>query len=146
MPTPRTVARIGDLVFTNRYSNPNVDVDMSTNIVEKNTITDEQVIQNLGKKADRIHIDGIIPESQIKEFDDLISGGVTTVRTHRWSGTAMVESTSADQVQGYDPVLSDEDQSAWLYSVRIDLIEVEEVPSRAHGATVTEIDIEQTLI
>lgn len=131
-PPDRTEARVGNLEFDTRYADPNIDVRSESNTVEKETINDDSYVQVIGRRADRITIDGIIHESDIGELDDLVGAGEVSVRTHRWSGTAVVLETSDRYTHSYDIVQPSDVSSEWLYEVTIDLIEVDEIPSRAH--------------
>lgn len=135
MPPQRTRARIGDLQFHSRYPDPIVDVDTEAITVEKDTINDEIIVQHLGRRADRLTVSGIINEDQVWLFDELVQGGEVFVRTHRWTGSAIVVSATSDYTQSYDAVIDDRDpgDSPWLYEVEIELVEVEEVPNVATG-------------
>lgn len=132
MPPDRTRARIGPMEFAARYGDPDVDVRSESNTVEKNTVDDNIFVQVIGRRADRITVDGIILEDNIEDLDKLIGAGEVSVRTHRWSGVAVVLETSSTYTHSYDIAPPEEVESEWLYNVTIDLIEVDEIPSHAH--------------
>jgi len=131
MPRDRTAARIGNLEFHERFDDPVVDVDTEANTTEKTTIDDTIIVQSLGRRADRITVEGIIPENQVVVVDELVEQDQVTVRTHRWSGQAIVLSTSCNYTQTYDSYEHPEFGQQWLYEFTIDIIEVDETISPA---------------
>lgn len=131
MPPERTVARVGDLEFPDRYGDPTVDVTTEANTVEKQTVTDDIVVQHLGRRADRITIDGIILEDDVYYLDKLVESGEVSIRTHRWAGDAIVMETSSNYTHSYDIAPPSDVASEWVYEVRIDLVETDEIPGRA---------------
>lgn len=114
----REPARIGFLYFT--YADPAVNVDTEQRTVEHETIDDTIVVQTIGRNPDSISIDGVVTEWELDTIDDLTKQGVIELRTERWSGDVIVQSTSttfkrAKNEYGY-----------WLYDATIECIEVDE--------------------
>lgn len=124
----RMTARVGDLEFTDRYGDPTVDVTTQANSVEHDVLNDEIIVQYMGRRADRVSIDGIIYEDDVQTLDTLVDDGEVSVRTQRWSGTGIVEQTRATYTHSYDIAPESDVRSEWLYEVTIDLVEVEEIP------------------
>lgn len=114
----RTPARIAQLYF--KYSDPNVSVGAEANTVEHETIDDTIVVQQLGRRAERITVDGVVAEPEAGFIDLLPTFGIVSLRTERWSGDVIVRSTNSDPMQAVD------NDGEWLYDVTIECIEVEE--------------------
>lgn len=114
----RTPARIGLLWF--KYENPTVNVSTESITKEHETIDDSIVVQQLGRKADSITIDATVAEYETGFVDSLVDSGVVSLRTERWSGEVIVQSTNTNFMRAVDP------DGEWLYSTTIKCLEVNE--------------------
>jgi len=114
----REPARIGYLYFT--YADPAVNVTTEQRTVEHETIDDQIVVQALGRKPDQITIDGNVADYELSIVDDLTKLGVVSLRTERWTGDVIVQSTSTNFMRAKT------DSGDWLYEVDISCIEVDE--------------------
>lgn len=114
----RRPARISYLRFT--YADPAVNVSTEQRTVEHKTIDDKIVVQSLGRKPDQITIEGVVSDFETNTIDILTGLGVVELRTQRWSGDVIVESTSTNFKRARN---ADGD---WLYDVTINCIEVDE--------------------
>jgi hypothetical protein len=114
----RKPARIGFLNFT--YADPAINVDTEQRTVEHETIDDTTVVQTIGRKPDSISIDGVVTESELVTVDNLTTQGVIELRTERWSGDVIVESTSTSFKRARNEF------GLWLYDVTIECVEVDE--------------------
>lgn len=123
MPVERTSARVGPLEFHSDFADPYVDVDKEMRTADHETINDNFVVQVLGRKPDKITIEGIVYDFQLDDADQLISSGQIDVRTDRWSGTAVVTNVSTTFRRE-----ADSQTGRWAYDITIDLTEVEGMP------------------
>lgn len=117
---PRVPARIGQLSF--KYTDPAVNVTTEQRTVEHETIDGQVVTQTLGRKADQISIEGVVADYELEYIDSLVSEGVIEVRTDRWSGTVVVQSTNTTFKRAKASDFS------WLYDATIECLEVDELP------------------
>lgn len=116
----RVQARFGPLIFPPEYSDPSVEVDTEAETVEKTTLNDNVIVQTMGRRPDQIRVSGVLPEEMLPTLDSLVESGEITVRTERWEGIAVVQSTSTTFMRAKDK------EHRWLYEVQISLLEVEE--------------------
>lgn len=114
----RTPARIGTLQF--KYQDPSVDVDAEARTVEHETIDDSIVVQTLGRRPDGITINATVADYELDVVDDLTKKGIISLRTERWSGSVIVESTTTSFMRAIDA------DGAWLHEATINCLEVSE--------------------
>jgi hypothetical protein len=117
MPIAHTPARIGQLWF--KYSDPNVSVTTEAQTIEHDTIDESIVIQQIGRRADSITVEGTVAESSLDIIDDLVTHDVVSLRTGRWSGDVTVTSTSTSPRNAID------DDGEWLYEATIECLETD---------------------
>lgn len=124
MPGPAiTPARIGTLYF--KYTVPDVEVTAESRtkeheIIEGANTDDSIVVQQLGRRPDGITVTTTVADYETGMVDDLTKMGEMSLRTFRWSGTVIVESTTTRPLNALDK------DGDWLYEVTIECIEVEE--------------------
>lgn len=114
----REPARIGFLEFT--YADPAVNVDTEQRTVEHETIDESIVVQAMGRRPDSISIEGVVTEAELDTIDNLTTQGVIELRTNRWEGDIVVQSTSTTFKRAKDK------NGLWLYDVTIECLEVDE--------------------
>lgn len=114
----RDPARIGYLYFT--YGDPAVDVTTEQRTVEHETIDDQIVVQSLGRKPDQVSVEGVVPDFELDDIDKLTESGILELRTERWKGDVIVQSTNTtfNRARTKD--------GNWLYDATIECLEVEE--------------------
>jgi len=121
MPQDRAAARVGYLEFPDEFADPFVDVESRVRTSEHETISDEFYVQVLGRRPDRITVEGVIWDYLLDDADSVAKKESVTVRTERWTGVAAPErvSTSFRREAGNANGL-------WAYDVTIELIEIDE--------------------
>jgi len=132
----RDPARIGELEFT--YADPAVNVTTEQRTVEQETIDDQIVVQTLGRKPDSLSIEGVVVDYELEIIDNLTQQGVLSLRTERWSGDILVQSTSTSFKRAKTK------DGDWLYDATIEALEVEEgstVPGES--STIGSLDTEE---
>lgn len=117
--TRRDPARIGFLWLT--YSDPAVNVTTEQRTVEHETIDNQIVVQSMGRKPDQITVDGVVTDYEAPIIDGLTTKGVIELRTNRWDGDVIVQSTSTDFKRAKT------EAGNWLYDVTIECLEVDEL-------------------
>jgi hypothetical protein len=123
----RTPARIGPVRFARfgdpakqPFSHPTVNVDTEAATVTHQTLNDRAVVQTFGSKPDQISIEGVAPERDVTQIDNLVETGAVTLRSERFQGKVIVESTSTD----YRRERTNEGE--WLVDFTISAVEVSE--------------------
>lgn len=112
----RQPARIGFLFF--KYEVPEVNVTTEANTVEHQTIDDTVIVQQLGSQPDAITINAVVAEWETEIVDLLTEVGVISLRTERWSGDVIVESTDTTFMRAVDK------DNQWLHDATISCLEV----------------------
>jgi hypothetical protein len=114
----RIPARIGSVEFT--YGDPSVSVDTEQETVEHETIDEQIIIQTIGEKADSITIEGVVPDWELPIIDNLVGLDVVELRTQRWTGDVIVQSTATSFNRARNI------HGSWLYDATIECLEVDE--------------------
>lgn len=122
-----TPARIGQLYF--KYEWPDVTVTPESNTVEHETIDDNIVVQQLGRRPDQITVDTTVADFELQYLDSLTELGVLSLRTERWSGDVIVQSVTTTPMNAID------DDGNWLYEATINCLEVERGEGTSSGLT-----------
>jgi hypothetical protein len=115
----RKPSRIGGLHF--KYEDPSVDVTTEQRTVEQETIDDTVVVQTIGRKPDQITINAIVANWELVYIDALTELGVLSLRTERWSGDVLVQTTDTSFKRAKDQ------NDDWLYDATITCLEVDRV-------------------
>lgn len=118
-PLERTPARIGYLFF--KYEDPSVDVTTEQKTKEHETIDDTIVIQTMGKNAEQVTVNAVVTDFEAVIIDDLTNQGVLSLRTERWSGDVIVQSTNTSFKRAKDS------EGFWLYDATIECLEASEI-------------------
>lgn len=121
----RDPARIANIEFT--YADPGVDVTTEQRTVEQETVDDKIVVQTLGRRPDSLTIEGVVVDHELYDIDYLARKGVVSIRTERWSGSVIVESTDTTFKRAKTK------DGDWLYDVTIEALEVSEDPMIIDG-------------
>ena len=117
---PRIPARIGTLNFS--FSDPAINVTTEQRTVEHETIDDQVIVQTLGRKPDRVSIEGVVRDYELDTIDRLTQTGVVELRTDRWSGDVVVKSTDTSFKRAKSS------DNSWLYDATLECLEVDELP------------------
>lgn len=133
MPRERIDARIGPLKFNPDFPDPYVDIDREMRTAEHETVNDEFVVQVLGRKPDKINVEGVLYDHQVGKANELLEAGEITVRTNEWRGKAVATSVDTDFRREADP-----NSGWWAYDVTIDLVEVERYSSEVRSGPESE--------
>jgi hypothetical protein len=117
-------AQIGDLVFRDEFSDPDVNLDHERETADHEVVTGhsavrdrdiEYVVQALGRRPPQISITGWITEGQLEIADSLVSEEYVALVTGRWIGTAVPRTVSVD----YSRVWHDD--HGWIFETDIEL-------------------------
>ena len=97
----RPTARIGGTALPNPLNHPFVSVDSEAELAIHEPLNRPAVVRWKGQKARHISIAGTCFREQALAFDNLVEGDGISVRTDRFRGNAIVESTSTTPWDGF---------------------------------------------
>jgi len=103
-------AVVGDLLFVDDFSDPEVNVTNSRQTQDHEIVTGhtayrddglEYIVQAMGRNPTDIDITGWIREDQLDTADELVSSGPVRLVSGRWTGTVVVQEVDVEYKRNY---------------------------------------------
>lgn len=99
-------AKVGQLEFDDRFSDPKVDTRQRINTADHELVAgggsqEDFVVQKISKRPPEVTINGVVTATQLATVDGLRDQDVVRVRSHRWTGEAIVTDIQTTDIQAY---------------------------------------------